>query len=242
MKTLDNLNLNDCQVGLADLLGGRRVALVSTKVGTGFVDLLIDQQQEIDSLPEALTGKPLADELQGTDRDHDGFGSAIYYFTEAYERAPSASPALKEAARRIRAAFIPELAELNAAYADEAAAAARRADAPEALASDLKLFPIAGGGTLHDWVVAFLGKGNELSELLSRRADITAATRKRAQAIRSETIGILNDLRRAVARELKRSAHLPKDIDAQIFGYFDTLEAQRSAAAKAKPAAAPEPT
>ena len=41
MKTLDNLNLNDCQVGLADLLGGRRGALVSTKVGAGFVDLLL---------------------------------------------------------------------------------------------------------------------------------------------------------------------------------------------------------
>jgi hypothetical protein len=239
MRTFHMLNLNDCQVGLEDLCSKRHAALASTKVGKAQEDVLAAQKQEIDALPAALTGgRPLSDDLAATDDEHDGLGAAIWYATEAYLRAPNLDAKLTEAALRIRAAFIPQLAELNAAYADEAAAAVRRKDDPEALKADLMLFPIAGGGTLHDWTVAFVGKGQALSKLLSQRADINATTRKRAQALRSETIGILNDLRKAVAREQKRNPALPKDIDAQIFGYFDQLEEQRAAANRAAKAKA----
>jgi len=69
-------------------------------------------------------------------------------------------------------------------------------------------------------------------------------TRKNAPLLlRSETIGILNDLRRAIAREKRRNPSLPDDIDAQIFGYLDDLEerrANRSSAAREKPEK-PEP-
>lgn len=72
-------------------------------------------------------------------------------------------------------------------------------------------------------------------------ADLNAPTRKNAQILRSETIGILNDLRRAISREARRNAALPKDIDAQIFGYFDVLEEQRKAANRVAKAAKGKP-
>ncbi|MBK9265460.1 MAG: hypothetical protein IPM54_37445 [Polyangiaceae bacterium] len=40
-----------------------------------------------------------------------------------------------------------------------------------------------------------------------------------------------------VSREARRNAALPKDIDAQIFGYFDVLEEQREAANRVAKAA-----
>ena len=76
--------------------------------------------------------------------------------------------------------------------------------------------------------------------MLSQRADTDTTLRKSAAALRSETVGILNELRRAVAREQERRADLPKDLDAQIFGYFDLLEEQREAANRAAKAAAKE--
>jgi hypothetical protein len=51
--------------------------------------------------------------------------------------------------------------------------------------------------------------------------------------LRSETVGILNDLRRAIAREKKRNSFLPANIDELIFSYFDTLEINRERLAKA---------
>ena len=146
MRSFSLLNLTDCQIGLADLLTTRHSALVSTKVGKAQEDILAAQRQEIDDLPGISTGKkPLADELGLEDDNHDGFGGALWHLTEAHLRAPNLDPSLADAARRIRAAFIPELSGLNDSYADEAAAAARRNDAPSALESELKRFPIAGG-------------------------------------------------------------------------------------------------
>jgi hypothetical protein len=163
--------------------------------------------------------------------------SVVWHLTEAYLRAPKVDPKVVEAARRIRAAFIPELGQLQDSYADEAEAAARRKGELSNLEADLKLIPVAGGGTLYDWAVMYLSAGEKLSVLLSQRADIDAKKRKNAQALRSETVGILNALRSGIGREVARNPELPKDLDAQIFGYFDTLEAQREAQNRAAKAA-----
>lgn len=228
------LNLTDLQIGLTDLLTTRHTALTSTKVGKAQEEVLAAQKKEIDDLPASLTGKrPLVEELGVKDDEHDGLGGGIWHVTEAHLRVPGVDPSVVAAAHRIRAAFIPELANLTESYADEAAAADRRKDAPTALEADLKLFPVAGGKTLHDWALSFVAAGQDLSKLLSQRADLTPASRKRASSLRSETIAILNDLRRAIAREQKRSTSLPSDIDAQIFGYLDVLEEQRATANRA---------
>ena len=114
---------------------------------------------------------------------------------------------------------------------DEAAAAAFRKENLAALENDLRSLPVAGG-TAYDWAVAFVHAGEKLSGLLGEQADAESHARKNAQLLRSETIGLLNDLRRAIAREKKRNSFLPDNIDELIFGYFDTLEDNRERTAK----------
>jgi len=236
MRIISSLTLNDCQVGLTDLLDKRAHALQSTKAGKGQVDVLTALKGEIDALPDVLTGKrPLADELAQVDDHHDGLGGTIWFTTEAHLRFPGLDPQIREAAARIRAAFIPELGELNAGYADEAAKAERREADLTKYEGDLKLFPLAGGKTLFDVATAYVSAGREISRLISQRADISAATRTKANALRSETVGALNDLRRAIAREIKRGG-LQADIDSAIFGYLDTLDETRKKATRTRKA------
>jgi len=239
MRRFRVLNLPDLKLGLDDLLSKRRGALVQSNVGNSYEAMLAHKRDAIDALPAALSGgKPLADALFAADTDHDSYGGAIYFITEAYLRLPAPHPDIIDAIRRVRAALIPELEQLRDSYADEAEAAIRRkAELPQ-LEADLKLIPVAGG-SLYDWAVAFIGAGEKLAALLSQRADIDTNGRKGAQLLRSETVGMLNRLRDAIADELG-VAKLPKDLDAQIFGYLDDLETQRAAALRASKPAKPE--
>jgi hypothetical protein len=233
------LNLADLKIGLDDLLTKRHTALTASQVGVGHKDILVFQSKAIDALPSALTtGRPLVEGLSSVDEDHDGFGMALWHMTESYIRVPRIDSSVIEAVHRIRAAFIPERSQLQESYADEAEAAIRRKPSLVALEADLKLIPVALGGTLLNWATSFLAAGENLSVLLSQRADIDGKTRKLAGVLRSETVGILNELRRGIAREQRRKPELPSDLDAQIFSYFDTLEAQREAANRSAKAAA----
>ena len=234
MRAFRRLNLTDIALGLDDLLGKRHAALVSTHAGKGQEQMLIAQRNDVAALPEPTTrSRAFTDEIGAADDDHDGFGYALWHLTEAVLRAPNTKPETRLAAQRVRDAFIPATTALQASYADEAAAARTRKDKLVEFKKDLDALPIPDGGTAYDWAVAFLAAGEKLSELLSNRADAEAVTRKNAQSLRSETIGILNDLRRAIAREKKRNPALPDDIDAQIFGYLDDLEERRASHASA---------
>ncbi|MDC3955654.1 hypothetical protein [Polyangium jinanense] len=238
MRRLRLLNLSDLKLGLDDLFTQRLPALTLSSLGKGYVPSLKLKKELVDDLPPALTGgRPLAEELDETDRAHDGFGAALYYTTEVYLRLPGADPALVAAAKRIRAAFIPELEDLRDSYADEAAAAVRRKDDLPALEADLKLFPTAKGGTLHDWAIAYLAAGEKLSTLLSKRADVETDGRKHASKLRSETVALLNRVRNAIADDVATMPELPRDLDAQIFGYLDELEQRREVANRAAKAA-----
>lgn len=226
MRTYHRLNLADIYLGLEDLFTKRKDALLSTKAGAGQADLFEAQRQAISELPPTTAGgRAFADELAIVDDEHDGYGYALWFITEAYLRLPGSS--LTAVATRVREAFVPEISELQASYADEAAAAGNRKEKLVELEADLRQLP-TDGGTAYDWAVAFVTSGEKISALLSQRADVEAQTRKEAQILRSETVGMLNDLRRAIGREKKRNDTLPEDIDAQIFGYFDTLEEHRS--------------
>jgi hypothetical protein len=240
MRTYRRLNVADIYLGLEDLFTKRHDALLLTNAGKGQDEVLGVQRDEINALPAAMTGgRAFADELAVADDEHDGLGYALWHLTEAYIRSPKSSPELVETALRVRDAFVPEISQLQASYADEAAAAGLRKSHLDVLEADLKRLPV-DGGTAYNWAAAFVAAGEKLSTLLSQRADVESQTRKNAQLLRSETIGILNDLRRAISREKKRNNFLPDNIDELIFGYFDTLEENRERAAKTvKP---PEPT
>ena len=142
------LTLGDLKLALRDMTGKRHAALVSTLAGKLYLPQLKVRLGQIEALPAAFTsGRPLAEELGGEDVVHDGWGGAVYYLTEAYLRLPlPENAALRDAAARVRAAFIPRLAELKRPYPDEAHAAIERAPTIPNHKHDLKQFPVHGGG------------------------------------------------------------------------------------------------
>ena len=233
MRKLKNLSLADLKIGLDDLLGKRHKALVRSKAGKVYEASLSKKRDEIADLPPALvSGKPLVSELSDTDARHDGFGAAIWFLTEAYLRAPDVLPDRTAAARRIREAFVPKLDTLKARYATEADAAKKRRKALKERKEDLKLFPLAGGGTLYDWAKRFLDEGEKLHELLSTRADQSEGDRSGASKLRTSTIALLNRLRTALADESAHNDKLPKNVDAKVFGYLDELESLHPSGAR----------
>lgn len=236
------LSLTSLKLGLKDLFEKRHDDLNLSKAGQFYEPALKEQREEIDALPPILTGgAPLAKELDDLDGVHDGLGAAIFYVTEVYFRLPNAAPATVEAARRVRAAFIPELGELSATYATEAERAIARKPLLSSMKTDLELFPLVGGGTLLDTATSFLAAGEQLHGMLSDRADATPGSRKEAAALRSATLGVIGRLRADLAREVSKNPALPRDLDQRVFGYFDTLEAMHISPAKGAKAKAGEP-
>ncbi len=236
------LTLAHIRLGLADLLDKRLPDLHKSKAGKYYEPMLEEQLASVNALPPALTGgAPLADTLDLLDANHDGHGGVLYFTTEVCFRLPGADPELVAAAHRIRTAFIPALAELGAAYPVEADRAIERKPLLISMKADLKRFPVVGGGTLLDTATAFLDAGEAIHHALSDRADVPKGARKEAAQLRSTTVGMLGRLRADIAREVKKDGKLPRDLEARLFGYFDTLEAmQPSAKAEASEPVAPE--
>ena len=224
-----HLTLGNLLLGLDDLLEKRNDALQSFDAGKASVKFLSSRRDKIKALPAELTGRPHADLLAATDARHDGFGGVVWFVTEAYLRHPGSTPAMIEAARKIRASFITSLDDLRARYDDEAKAAKAHEPSLEALKADLQMFPMAGNETLYDCAVGFVAAGKKIHELLSDRAD--AKDRRAASALRGETVAKLNRLRDDLADALKDEPSLPADLEAQVFGYFDLLEKKDAEAA-----------
>lgn len=219
--------LENLLLGLGDLLSKRLPALQSFANGAANIPLLTILHGRIAALPKALLGRPLADELDNTDGLHDSLGGGIYFLTEAYLRHGNAGPEVIAAAKEIRAELIPALDSLSATYAVEASNARLLRDRLSALKPKLELFPVVNG-TLYDWAVDFVEAGERIDALLSERAD--AKDRAAASALRSDTIGQLNRLRKSLKAEQKINPALPSDLESQVFGYFDLLEANAAEA------------
>ncbi len=219
-----HISLIALYVGLTNLLGKRSTALGMFPPGAESVAALTARREAMSKLPAVTAGRPLTDELDGVDHTHDGLGRAISYFTEAYVQHPGTPANILEAAKKIRAAFIPTLEDLGASYAAEAKAAIDKTPLLTELKNDLELFPIAGGQTLYQWTAAFIAAGSKIDDLLNTRADIEQKNRKAAAILRGEVIGLLNRLRKNLKLELKDDPALPRDLEGQVFAYLDMLE------------------
>ena len=97
------------------------------------------------------------------------------------------------------------------------------------LKAALDLFPVADGVTLDDWAAGFVAAGESIDTLLSQRAD--AKDRVEANTLRSETIGLLNRLRKSLETERKDNSSLPASLEEDVFAYLDQLEAKAAEAA-----------
>lgn len=230
MRRFQMLTLGDLEQGLDDLLTNRQAALALTRVGKAYEELLKQKRAQMDAFPtEFGEGKPVPELLATVDAEHDGYGMAIYYLTEAYLNLPNVDTEVLEAIMHIRASLIPTLAQLHDSYADEAEAALRRKAALPQLAADLMRVPVVGG-SLHNWATAFVEAGAKLQKLLEQPADSSSVQRKEAQRLRIETLGLLNHARTVILDEIASRPTLPRHLDTQIFGYLDQLEKARSLA------------
>jgi len=181
-------------------------------------------------LPLKLKGsRAKAKELDEGDIDHDDLGSALWLLAEAIKKHPRISAALKEKAERLQSEFIPNLAALQAKYKKEAQAA--KANRPKAieLKAELETIPTPDGRTVYAWVVDFLDSGDKLGSLLDDRSK-AEADEPGPELIRTRTraLAAISRARDLVAEEAQRKTSLPKNAEAILFGYFDTLAAFRS--------------
>jgi hypothetical protein len=214
--------LSDLKLVLPDLLEKKRPLVEGTNTGKTYLPLLQAQLDAIDTLPAGTQGgTPLANKLAETDAEHDGFGGAVWHLVEAYARCPAVSDEIRAAAERIRAQFIPVLGELQHTYAVEADRARGRTAVLDDFKTDLKLFPVAEKQTLYDWVKGYLEAGLALKELLSERADAPLDSRAGAGPLRTRTLGILSRMRGALADEVAANEKLPRDLETQVFAFFD---------------------
>ncbi len=225
-----NLTLGDLELGLRDLFEQRKAALALPIAAKIYVPELADKRAAIEGLPEAIKGgRANAEELATCDTRHDGFGAALWSYTEALFLAPDTSDDEIAAAQRIRDAFIPERGALRDSYAEEAATAKKNRPKLAELEQDLRSFPLRGNKSLYDWVQGFLDEGDTLDKLLSDRSmtELSAPARKQAGELRGSTIGALNRFRKALRDEIKNNPALPRDLEGQLFSYFDELSARR---------------
>lgn len=245
--------LSDLRLALPALLDDKAELLEDTHAGRLYLPRLAEKRDAIEALPTtpaAAEGRPLADELAEADVEHDGFGAAIWHYTEAVRLAPGISEDARAAARRVRETFVPELALLVSSYASEAAHALGKREQITAHKDALAMLPVPGKKTLRAWVEGFVTRGERLDTLLRARAERTAAglgerDRSEASPLRVSTIGLLGRLRTALADELADDPERLASLDAALFGYIDQLAADREASLKrrattgATPAPAP---
>jgi hypothetical protein len=222
-KTMRNLTLADLGEGLADLLDKRAKSIENTQTGKLYGPILAAKRKAIENaLKVAFETK--AGDLSETDAQHDGLGGAIWHFTEAVLCHPFVSVERREAARRVREAFIPDLGLLSDSYADEAAAAKANRPKLVALEADLRMLSTPDGQTMYEWALAFVEKGDELARKLAAREQGSALDAFRQQtALRVTTIGLVGRFRASLRDEMKENPSLPATIEADIFAGFDAL-------------------
>ena len=97
--------------------------------------------------------------------------------------------------------------------------------------SELEGIAIPNGMSLYQLIETYLHAGIELGELLSSRArtaveEETKRT-KQLNVIRAETVGLLHRFRKAIAQEVEVNDALPRDLEAQVFCFFDQLADNR---------------
>jgi hypothetical protein len=244
---LRNLTVGDLKLALRDLLGENLAQLRLTATGKLYEPRLRTKQQQIEAIPEAAGPlAPLAKELGETDVQHDGFGAASFYLCKAIEVHPTLPAALKQAAASVQKTFVPQLDILRAPYSDEASAALDNRPELVKLKAELKSIAAPGGGTLHDWIKSFIGKGDEIDKLLRQRATLLATGENAAATgpLRGATIGLLGRFRDALGDEIREDGgKIPADHDARLFAYIDKLNDDRAlrgrTPAPAEPAAPP---
>lgn len=230
MRNMRKLTVDDLYLALKDLTTSRNADLHASAVGKMYAPLFVSRVPLFEDVAERKTTRSNAAELGDADDHHDGFGQGIWLYTEAILLTPSVSETTRNAALRIREAFIPVRSILSDSYAEEAARAKKNRAKVAELEKDLKSLPVPDGQTLYDWVIAFLDAGDLLDKLLSERSTVEAAASVGTSTtlLRATTIGLLRRFRESLRDEVAANAALPRDLEARVFAYVDELADRRA--------------
>jgi hypothetical protein len=232
---MKNVTIGDLSLYLRDLLENHGDVLRASATGKLYEPRLRAKKEAIEALPEGvLSRSPFAEELSAEDVTHDGVGSAVFHLCEAILLHPRLPAHVKQTAETVRATFIADPAELRRSYADEAATALTNRPKLARHKAALKAVQVPGGGSLFDWVKAFLDSGDAIDGLLRKRAAAlaTAQDGSGTGALQASTVGLLSRFREALRDELTdEGSKLPADHEAQLFSYLDKLSADRAAQA-----------
>lgn len=219
------MNLYKMVLFLEDLLQRRGAALDQSAMAKAYRPILAAYGVSLEELPEVLRGKALADELGEEDAIYDVAVVVLFFITEVVLRDPDVSAELKASAERVRETFAPALGETQKKYTVEASRAKQRRKVLADLEGDLKALKHPDG-VRDAYVIAERGvtAGEKIDELLSGRADATPESRAEASLLLSKGIGMVNRMRSAVRDELGCNEDLPRDLEKQIFAYWDDLQ------------------
>ncbi len=227
-----SLTLGDMKLVLRALLTDNLDDLRASATGRLYEPRLRAKQVAIDALPEAaLSRSPFSEELGEADGVHDGVGTAVFYLCEAILAHPGVSAELKHTAEVARGTFIPLLANLRQPFADEAATALSNRPKLARQKATLKTVQVPGGGSLFDWVKAFVDAGDTIDGLLRKRATAlaTADDASGTAALRGGTLGLLLRFREALKDEMAdEGSKLAAGHEASLFAYLDKLASDRA--------------
>lgn len=194
-------------------------------------------------LPLVLSGnRPLALDLGFADDIHDAAGGAVITLADAILEHPFVPSTLKTTAHKIKSEFISSRSVLRAPYKSEAAMAQDKRPKLAAMESELKDIPTPDKRSAYDWIAEFLDAGDKIGQLLANRSVQEASeANPELSRIRVNVWSLVSKARRTMAEEVKRNKALPRNAEAIVFGYFDTLSAFRSKAKKDDAPPEPEP-
>ncbi len=228
-----SLTLGDMKLVLRALLTDSLDDLRASATGRLYEPRLRAKKEAIDALPEAaLSRSPFSEELGAADGVHDGVGTAVFHLCEAILAHPEVSAELKRTAEVARGTFIPMLANLRQPFADEAATALSNRPKLARMKASLKTVQVPGGGSLFDWVKAFVDAGDSIDGLLRKRAQAlaTADDASGTAALRGGTMGLLMRFREALKDEMADDGtKLATGHEASLFAYLDKLASDRAA-------------
>ncbi len=238
-----SLPLSSVRLVLVHLRTTKVADLNLAPIGQGYEPMFKSTLAEIDALPQGLSAEPFRDELDVGDDLHDAFHEASQGYIDMALVCPSVSKENKAFLSDVRLHFVPDAMERVASFAKEADKARERRALLPSYELKLKAWPVAPGQSLYDWVEGYISAGEQMHSFLEKRAEVLSKSRVEARRLRSLALGMLRDLRRGVKSAVRFNAALPRDLEASLFSYMDTLDdmAKNNAAHKAETPAAPEP-
>ena len=237
----NRIRTGDLLLGLNDLFTNKLDLICTLLVFQIFGAALEAKRQVLNSIYRGMSNIPLVKKLQMADDVHDSTGRVVFMLCEGFSRLVTLSDDQRGFFARVRDLFVPGLSGLQASYADEAAAATERLDSLAEMKDELEAIELPLGMTLYALIETHLKAGVEIGELLSTRAkeeaDEETKRTKQLHVVRVETLKLLRRFRDALAQEIEANPELPRDLDAQVFSYLDTLSERREESARSDDAA-----